>query len=129
MVKIQHLLANNLTEMNTILSNVSSKKGLFCDLQPRNHSAGAYSAMDISLKLHSIGLEIELVSAVIDHRYRAALIFPRCLATDGPEEGADGEEDWLENHVEKTTKTPKNFGDFLFDELRDPNKLFTSMLF
>jgi hypothetical protein len=67
--------------------------------------------------------------AVIDRRYRAALILPRGLAADGPEENADGEEDWFENHVEKTTKPPKNFGDFLFNELRDPNKLFTTMFF
>ena len=68
-------------------------------------------------------------SAVIDRRYRAALILPRCLAAEGPEEGADGKENWLENHVEKTTKPPKDFGDFLFDELRDPNKFFTSVFF
>jgi hypothetical protein len=29
--------------------------------------------------------------AVIDRRYRAALIFPRRLAAEGPEEGADGD--------------------------------------
>lgn len=77
----------------------------------------------------SMSVEIELILAVIDRRYRAALIFPRRLSANWPEEGADGKEDWFENYVKKTTKPPKNFGDFLFDELGDPNKLFTSMFF
>jgi hypothetical protein len=32
------------------------------------------------------------------------LILKRRLATDGPEEGADGEEDWFENQAEKTQR-------------------------
>ena len=47
-----------------------------------------------------MGLEIELVSAVIDSRYRAALIFPRRLAAEGPEEGADSEQSQFVRKVE-----------------------------
>lgn len=61
--------------------------------------------------------------AVIDRRYRAALIFPRCLAAKWPEEGADGEEDGLEDQVEQTAKSPKELGDFLLQKFRDPDEI------
>jgi hypothetical protein len=46
--------------------------------------------------------------AVIDRRYRAALIFPRGLAAEGPQEGADGEEDWFEDYKVATNYSPHN---------------------
>ena len=56
-------------------------------------------------------------------------ITPRRFAADGPEEGADGEEDRLEDEIEKTTKPPKDISDFLFKEFGDPDEFLPPMAF
>jgi hypothetical protein len=56
-------------------------------------------------------------------------IIPRSLATDWPEKYPDGKEDGLEDKIKKTTKPPKNFGDFFFEKFGDLDEFLAAMFF
>ena len=52
--------------------------------------------------------------AVIDRRYRNGLILPRGLFAKWPEEGADGEEDGLDEKINERADFPENLVNYDF---------------